>query len=82
MLSMLKKILVLLLLGFNLSHGDSDTNNLESTEKVSQNRNAEDSIQKEMKKFGDILKKMESKYNIHTHDVEEEYEELEGNFSS
>ena len=79
MLSMLKKILVLLLLGNNLSHGDSDTNNLESTEKVSQNRNAEDSIQKEMKKFGDILKKMESKYNIHTHDVEEEYEELEGN---
>ena len=78
--SMAKKILVLLLLGFNLSHGDVDANNPQSTGKVSQNRNSEDSIQKEMKKFGEILKKMESKYNIHTHDVEEEYEELEGNF--
>ena len=77
--SMAKKILVLLLLGFNLSHGDVDANNPQSTGKVSQNRNSEDSIQKEMKKFGEILKKMESKYNIHTHDVEEEYEELEGN---
>ena len=80
MVSMMKKMLVLLLLGFNPSHGDVDANDPDSTGKVSQNRNAEDSIQKAMKKFGDILKKMESKYNIHTHDVEEEYEELEGNF--
>ena len=79
MVSMVKKMLVLLLLGFNLSPGDVDANDPESTGKVSQNRNGEDSIQKAMKKFGDILKKMESKYNIRFHDVEEEYEELEGN---
>ena len=80
MISILMKILVLMVLGTNLIHGDVDANDPESPRKDSQNRNAEDSIQKEMKKFGDILKKMESKYNIHTHDVEEEYEELEGNF--